>query len=78
MKIQNLSKNSTISDHRNLKVWMVAVELVTCIFHFTKKLPTEEKFGLCSQVRNASVSVAGNIAEGAAKVVEKNLSGFCI
>ena len=76
MKTQDLPKNRIIRDHRNLKVWIAAVKLATCIFNFTKNLPAEEKFGLCSQMRNASVSVASNIAEGAARGSRKEFIRF--
>jgi four helix bundle protein len=33
------------------------------IFHVTKKYPTDEKFGLTSQIRRSSRSVCSNLAE---------------
>lgn len=71
MKSNNPSSNKPVKDHRNLKVWVIAVELATDIYHLTNKLPTEEKYGLCSQMRRAAVSVASNISEGAARESRK-------
>jgi len=34
------------------------------IFELTKKFPSEEKYGLISQIRNSSRSVCSSIAEG--------------
>jgi four helix bundle protein len=34
------------------------------IYKYLRKFPTEEKFGLASQIRRAAVSIPSNIAEG--------------
>ena len=51
-------------DYRDLIVWKRAIELTTMIYKLTKTYPTDEQYGLSSQLRRASVSVASNIAEG--------------
>ncbi len=48
----------------DLKVWQRAIDLTVCIYRLTQKFPKEETYGLVSQLRRASVSVASNIAEG--------------
>ena len=70
------SSSRSITDHKNLKVWIVGVELATDIYNLTKNLPKEEKYGLCSQMRRAAVSVASNIAEGAARGSRKEFIRF--
>lgn len=47
-----------------LEVWQAAHKLVLDIYKKTQKFPTEEKFGLVSQMRRAAVSIPANIAEG--------------
>jgi len=47
-----------------LDLWKEAIELVVDIYELTKKFPKEEEYGLKSQLRRASVSVASNISEG--------------
>ena len=42
----------------------------------TEKFPSDEKFGLTSQIRRASVSIAANIAEGAARETDKDFLRF--
>lgn len=37
------------------------------IYAMTKQLPAHEQFGLVTQMRRAAISVASNIAEGAAR-----------
>ena len=53
-----------MSDYRELTVWQKAMELVVCIYRYTKKFPTDERHGLTSQMRRAAVSIPSNIAEG--------------
>ena len=51
-------------DFRELKVWQKAIDLTTCVYELTSSFPREEIYGLVSQTRRSSVSVASNIAEG--------------
>ena len=41
-----------------------------------KNFPSDEKFGLTSQIRRASVSIPANIAEGAARQFDKEFLQF--
>jgi four helix bundle protein len=50
--------------YTDLKVWQRSHDLVLRIYPLTKGLPTDERFGLQSQLRRAAVSVPTNIAEG--------------
>jgi len=51
-------------DFRKLIAWQKADDLVVKIYEVTGQFPVDERFGVVSQVRRASVSVAANIAEG--------------
>jgi four helix bundle protein len=51
-------------DFHDLVVWKKAIELATCIYKVTRTFPKDEIYGLVSQMRRASVSIASNIAEG--------------
>lgn len=54
-------------NHRSLKAWQQAVELVERIYAVSRTFPKEELFGLTSQMRRAAVSIPANIAEGSAR-----------
>lgn len=56
--------NAKIRSYRDLDVWREAMDLVTKIYACTQQFPSDERFGLTSQVRRAVVSVPSNIAEG--------------
>jgi len=53
-----------ISGHHDLDVWKLAMDLAVEIYALTAKFPQEEKYGLSSQLRRATVSISANIAEG--------------
>ena len=50
--------------YRDLKVWQKAMDLTEHCYRATQSFPTEERYGLTSQIRRSAVSVAANIAEG--------------
>lgn len=55
-------------DYRELIVWQKAVDLTLLVYRMTQAFPTSEMYGLTSQMRRASVSVASNIAEGRGRI----------
>ncbi len=65
-----------IKRHRKFAVWQKAIELTEHIYLFTQLLPSEEKFGLTSQMRRCSVSIPSNIAEGASRHSDKEFLRF--
>ncbi|NVK84316.1 MAG: four helix bundle protein [Cytophagia bacterium] len=54
-------------NYKELKVWQEAIDLTESIYLVSAKFPSEEKFGLTSQIRRASVSVPSNISEGSGR-----------
>jgi four helix bundle protein len=53
--------------HKKLSVWIKSIELVKEVYLLTNSFPSDERFGLTSQIRRASVSVVSNISEGASR-----------
>jgi four helix bundle protein len=62
---------TAISNFRNLDAWKVAMDVVELTYRLTAKFPADERHGLVSQMRRASVSVPSNVAEGQAVGVTK-------
>lgn len=65
-----------IYSFEKLEVWKLAKDLCVHIYKLTSQFPPEEKFGLVSQMRRASVSIASNIAEGSSRISKKEQSHF--
>jgi len=63
-------------NHKDLDVWNEAIEMSRLVYQLTSGFPQSEQFGLVSQMRRASVSVASNIAEGAARQGAKEFLKF--
>lgn len=61
-----------------LAIWQEARVMVSTIYKATASFPKEEQFGLTSQIRRAIVSVASNIAEGEARLGQKDQLRFLV
>jgi len=53
-----------MKDFRDLKVWQSAHQITLSVYRCTRSFPREETYGIVSQLRRCSASVAANIAEG--------------
>ena len=62
--------------HKKLDVWKVSMNLAKSIYQTTEEFPSEEKFGLISQMRRAVISIPSNIAEGAARQGKAEFKNF--
>ena len=65
-----------IFSFEKLEVWAEAKEFSKLIYEITSKFPDSEKFGLISQLRRASISIASNLAEGSARKSYKDKAHF--
>jgi four helix bundle protein len=52
------------------------MELTEAVYSFTTTLPKDEIYGLTSQLRRASVSIASNIAEGRGRATDRDFKQF--
>lgn len=51
----------------SLKVFQAADAFAVAVYEWSASLPSEEKYGLTSQIRRAPVSIISNLAEGCSR-----------
>lgn len=61
---------------RELQIWQRGIEIVVAVYKLTTLLPSEEKFGLKSQLQRAAVSIPSNIAEGCSRESDADFKKF--
>ncbi len=61
---------------QNLKIWQRAMDIAEQTYLVSAEFPTEEKYGLTSQIRRSAVSVPSNIAEGAGRNTDGEFRNF--
>ncbi|MBA4018412.1 MAG: four helix bundle protein [Pirellula sp.] len=62
--------------YQDLIVWQKAMDLVELVYCESASLPSDERFGLTSQIRRAAVSVPSNVAEGNARSSDRDFARF--
>jgi len=61
---------------RELIVWQKSIRLAKEVYQITEALPSEENYGLKSQMRRAAIAIPSNIAEGAKRRTTKDFLQF--
>jgi len=59
-----------------LSVWFEAKELTKLIYLLVKKFPDDEKIGVSSQLKRASISICSNIAKGFLRKTNKDKAHY--
>ena len=67
-----------IHSYKDLIVWQKSVDLVIEVYKLTDGFPSDERFGLTSQMRRAAVSIPSNIAEGKLRGHAKECKQFSL
>jgi four helix bundle protein len=65
-----------MKDFRKLDVWAKAHALTLAIYRVTAGFPTEERYGLTSQLRRAALSIPTNITEGCGRNTDAEFNRF--
>ena len=63
-------------DYKELIVWQKSIDMAAEAYQLRRKLPSEEKFAMVSQIQRAAASVPANIAEGYGRGAPRELSHF--
>lgn len=72
----NKSSDMLNLNHKKLQVYSTGILLVKEVYAITSGFPVDEKFGITSQLRRASVSIPSNIAEGSSRKTIKERIRF--
>ncbi len=67
---------SEIKTYKDLRVWQKSIEIAETVYSITENMDNSEKFGIITQMRRSSVSVASNIAEGWGRELTKSFINF--
>jgi len=59
-----------------LDVWKEARKFAVKVYRVTKKLPTDERYSLVSQMRRSGISISSNLAEGSSRESLKDQARF--
>lgn len=65
-----------MQDFQNLRVWQTAHAHTLAVYQATASFPTDERFGLTSQLRRATASVPANLAEGCGRQTDADFARF--
>jgi len=59
-----------------LNVWPKCRALAVLTYNLTQTFPVDERYGLVSQMRRASISIISNIAEGTSRITKREQARF--
>ena len=63
-------------NYRDLQVWAKAHALTLEIYRSTQGFPSDERFGLTSQIRRSCASIPANLAEGCGRRSDGEMARF--
>ena len=60
----------------DLIIWKKSMDLAKLVYKLSLNLPSDEKFGLSSQIKRCAISIPSNISEGAGRNSNKEFKHF--
>lgn len=69
-------KINFMRNFKELRIWQKGFDIAVKSILLTKNFPLEEKYGICSQITRAAISIPSNIAEGSSRKSEKEYNRF--
>ncbi len=76
MKKKEVDKGTVMQNYKKLKVWERSHKLCLKVYQLTSEFSEEEKYGIISQLRRATVSIPTKIAEGSGRSSNKDFNRF--
>ncbi len=67
-----------MKDFKDLLIWQRSHQFTLNIYKTSAAFPSEERFGLISQIRRSSSSIPTNIAEGCGRQSDADLARFLV
>jgi len=68
--------NTRMFNFEKLDVWRKAIDIDDLVYSQTRHFPSDERFGVTSQMRRAAVSIFSNIAEGTSRLSQSDYARF--
>lgn len=65
-----------MKNFKELIIWQKGIEIVKKVYKTSGKFPSQEKYGIISQMTRAAVSISANIAEGSSRNSDKDYARF--
>jgi len=65
-----------MKNFKKLIIWQKGIEIVKKAYDICELLPTEEKYGIKSQLSRAALSISLNVAEGSSRKSKKDYHRF--
>ena len=64
-----------VNSYRDLQVWQKSMEIVMAIYNETNNFPSNEQYGLVSQLRRAAVSIPAILLKDTEEIVLNLMPG---